>query len=62
MSDSMIEIRKIYKSDGTIQHLYRIGTDDWVEIKHLDLSELFERSDDYIRQNPSAILLNKDDV
>ncbi len=62
MSDNMIEIKKIYNLDGTVDHFYRLGTRDWVRIKYLDLSEWYERSDDYIRQNPSAMLLNKDDV
>lgn len=63
MSDNILTIRKIYNLDGSITHLYRINTRDWVDIKELDLSEYYERSDgDYVRQRPMVMLLNKDDV
>lgn len=63
MSDNILTIRKVYNLDGSITHLYRINTRDWVEIEELDLSEYYERSDgDYVRQNPIVMLLNKDDV
>lgn len=40
-----IELRTAVRADGTQQHMYRIGTEEWIDITTLKRSVLHEDAD-----------------